>query len=66
MDKSVPPGAAILLAFIYETEAGRYDVICGHNRNKLPKPLTSMTPAQAQKSQASWTKCFKSSTAGAA
>ncbi|WP_234835537.1 hypothetical protein [Sinorhizobium meliloti] len=50
MDKTVPPGAAILLDFIRETEVGRsdrasYDVIYGHNQAKLPKPRTAMTMA---------------------
>nr|WP_234894021.1 hypothetical protein [Sinorhizobium medicae] len=50
MDKTVPPGAAILLDFIRETEVGRsdrasYDVIYGHNQAKLPKPRTAMTTA---------------------
>jgi muramidase (phage lysozyme) len=71
MDKSVPAGAALLLAFIYETETSRkppecYDVIYGHNQDKLPKRLTSMTVAEVQKAQTSWTKRFKSSAAGAA
>ncbi|WP_234826435.1 hypothetical protein [Sinorhizobium meliloti] len=48
MDKTVPPGAEILLDFIRETEVGRsdrasYDMIYGHNHGKLPNPLTAMT-----------------------
>lgn len=70
MDRSIPPGAAILLAFIYQTETKTpapacYDVIFGHNQDKLPKPLTSMTLAEVQKAQPSWTRRFGSSAAGA-
>ncbi len=70
MDKSVPPGAALLLAFIYRTETKTeppacYDVIYGHNQDKLQKPLTTMTLAQVLRAQSSWTKRFGSSAAGA-
>lgn len=69
MDKTVPLGAAMLLDFIRKTEVGRadrasYDVIFGHNQDKLPKPVTSMTLAEIQKAQASWTKRFGSSATG--
>ncbi|WP_026616371.1 membrane protein [Ensifer aridi] len=69
MDKTVPPGAAILLDFIRETEVGKsdrasYDVIYGHNEDKLPKPLTAMTYGEVVDAQKSWTKRFKSSAAG--
>ncbi|MDR6757850.1 muramidase (phage lysozyme) [Mycoplana sp. BE70] len=71
MDKTVPPGAALLLAFIYQTETSRkapecYNVIYGHNQDKLPKPLTSMTYDEIVDLQLSWTKRFGSSAAGAA
>jgi muramidase (phage lysozyme) len=69
MDKSVPPGAAILLDFIRETEVGRsdrasYDVIYGHNQAKLPQPLTTMTYGEIVDAQKSWSKRFGSSAAG--
>lgn len=71
MEKSIPAGARILLAFIYRTETGRdfpecYEVIYGHNEDKLPKKLTSMTLDEVEAAQPSWTKRFGSSAAGAA
>jgi hypothetical protein len=70
MDKTVPPGAALLLAHIYRTETGVdapacYQVIFGNNQDKLPKPLTSMTLDEIEKAQATWTKKFGSSAMGA-
>ena len=69
MDKTVPAGAAILLDFIRKNEVGRtdrasYDVIYGHNQDKLPKPITSMTIGELVDAQASFTKRFKSSASG--
>ncbi len=69
MDKTVPAGAAILLDFTRKTEVGRtdrasYDVIYGHNQDKLPKPITSMTIGELVDTQASFTKRFKSSASG--
>jgi muramidase (phage lysozyme) len=69
VDKTVPPGAAILLDFIRETEVGRsdrasYDVIYGHNQAKLPQPLTTMTYGEVVDAQKSWSKRFGSSAAG--
>ncbi|WP_322883182.1 hypothetical protein U8C37_08960 [Sinorhizobium medicae] len=69
MDKTVPPGAAILLDFIRETEVGRsdrasYDVIYGHNQGKLPQPLTTMTYGEVVDAQKGWSKRFRSSAAG--
>lgn len=71
MDRTVPPGAAHLLAFIYRTETGRnppecYEVIYGHNQGRLPKPITSMTLDEVEAAQAGWSKQFGSSAAGAA
>ncbi len=48
MDKTVPVGAAILLDFIYRTDAGKappeaYQVIFGNRQNSLAKPITYMT-----------------------
>lgn len=70
MDKSVPKGAALLLAFIYETETSRkppecYDVIYGHNQRKLKKPLTRMTYGEIVDAQKSWSKNYGSSACGA-
>ena len=69
MDKTLPAGAAILLDFIRKTEVGgtdraSYDVIYGHNQDKLPKPITSMTIGELVDAQASFTKRFKSSASG--
>ncbi|RBO89322.1 hypothetical protein [Pseudochrobactrum asaccharolyticum] len=69
MDKTVPTGAAILLDFIRKTEVGRvdrasYDVIYGHNQNKLSKPITSMTIGELVDAQADFTRRFKSSASG--
>lgn len=70
MKRTIPGGAAILLAFIYETETSRsqpacYDVIYGHNQDKLAKPLTSMTYGDVVDAQKGWSKQFGSSAAGA-
>ena len=69
MDPTVPKGAALLLDFIRETEVGRsdrasYDVIYGHNQDKLAKPITSMTIGDLIDLQASFTKKYKSSASG--
>ncbi|WP_245427161.1 hypothetical protein [Mesorhizobium sp. YM1C-6-2] len=65
MDKTVPAGAAMLLDFIGGIEAPRgYDTIYGNNQGKLPKPVTSMTLAEVQSEQGSWTKRFGSSATG--
>ncbi|MFI0844443.1 hypothetical protein [Mesorhizobium sp. IMUNJ 23232] len=59
MDKTVPPGAAKLLVFIYETETKLsppdcYDVIFGHRESRLPKRLTSMTLGEVIDAQKNW------------
>ncbi|WOC14582.1 hypothetical protein [Pseudochrobactrum sp. MP213Fo] len=69
MDKTVPAGAAILLDFIRKTEVGRvdrasYDVIYGHNQNKLHKPITAMTIGELVDAQVSFTRLYKSSASG--
>lgn len=65
MDRTVPPGAAILLDFIGKIEAPKgYGTIYGNNQGKLSKPLTSMTLGEVIKSGSSWTKAYKSSAAG--
>ncbi len=66
---NVPAGAAILLAFIRQTETGRkdasaYNTIYGHNENKLAKPITSMTVDEIIAAGPSWTKAYRSSAAG--
>ena len=70
MDKSIPVGAAVLLRFIAKTEVSRiepecYEVIYGHNQDKLPRPITKMTLAQIQSAQSGWTKNYGSSATGA-
>lgn len=69
MDRTVPPGAALLLDFIGEIEVGRkgregYDVIYGHNQRRLPKPLTSMTVDEVIAAGPGWTRAYRSSAAG--
>ncbi|ASY63459.1 Flagellar protein FlgJ [peptidoglycan hydrolase] [Sinorhizobium sojae CCBAU 05684] len=69
MNKTVPPGAAILLDFVREAEVGRgdrasYDVIYGNNQDKLPRPITSMTLDEVEAAQAGWSRWFGSSAAG--
>lgn len=66
----VPSGAAILLDFISTIETGkpapdRYEVIYGHNQDKLEKPLTAMTLDEIEAAQPVWTNRFGSSAAGA-
>lgn len=56
MDRTVPPGAAILLDFIRGLETGRsdssaYNVIYANKQDKLPKPITTMTVAELQEHQ---------------
>lgn len=59
MDKTVPSGAAMLLAFIYETDAGNpipacYVTIFGNRQGHLTKPLTAMTLNQVIAAQKNW------------
>jgi hypothetical protein len=67
---TVPTGAALLLAFIRETETGRadrsaYNTVYAHKEGKLPKPLTTMTLGDIIDAQRGWSKNFGSSAAGA-
>ncbi|WP_061930080.1 hypothetical protein [Aureimonas sp. AU22] len=69
MDRTVPAGAARLLDFIRDTEVGTearsgYDIIFGHNQDKLPKPVTSMTVDEVLGQQQSWSSRFGSSATG--
>ncbi|MGU3577109.1 hypothetical protein ACLBWZ_16460 [Brucellaceae bacterium C25G] len=69
MDKTVPAGAAILLDFVRLIEVGgndraSYDVIYGHNENKLSKPITLMNIGDLVDAQPSFTKRFGSSASG--
>lgn len=68
--KGLPAGASLLLNFISHTEtkktgAAAYEVIYGHNEDKLKRPITKMTIDQVVAAQPSWTKRFGSSAAGA-
>lgn len=59
MDRSVPTGAALLLDFVYRTDAGApppkcYDTIFDNRQNHLPKPLTSMTIGEVIDAQKNW------------
>ncbi|MDX0127400.1 hypothetical protein GOC15_22760 [Sinorhizobium meliloti] len=70
MDKTVPPGAAILLDFIRKTEVGRsdrasYDVIYASKQGKLKQPLTTMNYGDIVDEQKKWSKNHGSSAAGA-
>lgn len=70
MAPNAPPGAALLLAFIRQTETGRkdasaYTTIYGHNESKLAKPITSMTVNEVIAAGPGWTKAYRSSAAGA-
>lgn len=69
MDRSIPPGAVILLAFVRRTEVGRddrasYDVIYANKQGKLRTPLTSMTYGDIIDAQKRWSKNHGSSAAG--
>jgi len=59
MDKTVPAGAALLLDFIYRTDAGKappecYQVIFGNRQNRLSKPITQMTLGDLVDAQKNW------------
>lgn len=59
MDKTVPAGAALLLDFIYRTDAGKappdcYQVIFGNRQNRLAKPITQMTLGDLVDAQKNW------------
>ncbi|WP_336067150.1 hypothetical protein [Nitratireductor rhodophyticola] len=70
MDRTVPAGAALLLAFVYETETSRtppecYEVIYAHRQDRLPKSLTRMTVDEVIAAQRTWSRRYGSSAAGA-
>lgn len=70
MNRTIPNGAAILLAFIRRTEVSRddrasYDVIYANRQDRLAKPLTSMTYGDIIDAQRRWSKNHGSSAAGA-
>lgn len=70
MDRTIPNGATILLAFIRKTEVGRddrasYDVIYANKQGKLSTPLTSMTYGDIIDAQRKWSKNHGSSASGA-
>jgi muramidase (phage lysozyme) len=65
MDKTVPPGAALLLDFIGDIEAPKgYDTIYGNNQKKLKKPVTQMTIGEIIDAQGGWSKAYGSSATG--
>lgn len=65
MDKTVPPGAVVLLNFIGGIEAPKgYGTIYGNNQGKLSKTLTSMALGEVIKAGPSWTRAYRSSAAG--
>jgi len=69
MNRTIPNGARILLAFVRRTEVGRddrasYDVIYNNKQGKFAKPLTSMTYGEIIDAQVKWWKNHGSSAAG--
>jgi hypothetical protein len=59
MDNTVPAGAAMLLDFIYRTDAGKappecYETIFGHRQKHLPTPITKMTIGDLIDAQKNW------------
>ena len=65
MDKTVPPGAALLLDFIGDIEAPQgYGTIYANKQSKLAKPLTAMTLGDVVDAQQTWSKNHGSSAAG--
>lgn len=59
MDKTVPAGAALLLDFIYRTDAGKappdcYQIIFGNRQNRLAQPITQMTLGDLIDAQKNW------------
>jgi muramidase (phage lysozyme) len=59
MDVTVPAGAAILLDFIYRTDAGApppkcYETIFGNRQNRLARPITKMTLGDLIDAQKNW------------
>lgn len=59
MDKTVPKGAAILLDFIYRTDAGKappecYEIIFGNRQKHLQKPITAMCLGDLIDAQKNW------------
>lgn len=76
MDITVPTGSALLLDFIYRTDAGKappecYDTIFGNRQSGLTKPITKMTlgeliDAQKTWSTKAWAKKFGSDKASSA
>lgn len=70
MDRTVPPGAAILLGFIYKTETGRdgddaYKTLFAHSDKHLAKPITEWTLDEVEADGPRRTRAFGSSAAGA-
>ncbi len=69
MNRVIPHGAALLLAFIRKIEVGRddrasYDVIYNNKQDRLLKPLTSMTYGEIIDARVKWSKTFGSNAAG--
>lgn len=59
MDPTIPVGAALLLDFVYATDAGKpvpacYQVIFGNRQKYLSKPITSMTLGEVIDAQKNW------------
>jgi muramidase (phage lysozyme) len=59
MDRTVPVGAALLLDFVYRTDAGSpppkcYETIFGNRQNHLSKPITQMTLGELIDAQKDW------------
>lgn len=59
MDRTIPRGAALLLDFVYRTDAGSpppdcYETIFGDRQNRLSKPITKMTLGELIDAQRNW------------
>ena len=59
MDKTIPVAAALLLDFIYRTDAGSpppscYNIIFGNRQLRLKKPITQMTIGDLIDAQKNW------------
>lgn len=65
MDRSITPGAALLLDFIGRTEApAGYGTIYANGQKKLGVDITKWTLDQVEAAQPGWTKTFGSSASG--
>jgi len=69
MDRTLPAGAALLLDFVRLVKTGKtgrssYDVMYGHNEDKISRKIYSMSIEKLIAIQPTFSKRFKLSTAG--